>query len=80
MSGGGALPIGSYAPISITTRSGHDGTIVFSGPMLGCNPAFDMVFVSAAPLGFTTTVTRVADITTPAASACVALACNSKKD
>jgi hypothetical protein len=77
MSGGGALDIGSYAPISITTRSGHDGTATFSGPMLGSNPAFDMVFVSAAPLKFSTTVTRVADATTPA---CVLLACNSKKD
>jgi hypothetical protein len=75
MSGGGALPIGSYAPISITTRSGHDGTIVFSGPMLGCNPAFDMVFVIAAPLGFTTTTTRIAD-----ATGCVGTACNSKKN
>jgi hypothetical protein len=45
--------------------------------MLGSNPAFDMVFVSAAALGFTTATTRVADATSPA---CVALACNSKKD
>jgi hypothetical protein len=77
MLGGGALTVGSYAPIAITTRSGLDGTTITTGPMLGCNPAFDMVFVSAAPLTFTTTTTRVADATTPA---CVDLACNSKKD
>lgn len=77
MSGGGVLAIGSYAPIAITTRSGLDGTAVTTGPMLGSNPAFDMVFVSAAALGFTTATTRVADATSPA---CVALACNSKKD
>jgi len=44
--------------------------------MLGSNPAFDMVFVSAAALGFTTAVTRVADATDPA---CVGTACNSAK-
>jgi hypothetical protein len=77
MSGGGILAIGSYAPISITTRSGLDALAVTTGPLLGSNPAFDMVFVSAKPLGFTTTTSRVADATSPA---CVALACNSKKD
>jgi hypothetical protein len=71
------LAIGSYAPIAITTRSGLDGVAVTTGPMLGCNPAFDMVFVSAAPIAFTTTTSLVPDATDPA---CVLLACNSKKD
>jgi hypothetical protein len=71
------LAIGSYAPIAITTRSGLDGTAVTTGPMLGSNPAFDMVFVSAAPVGFTTSTSRVADATSPA---CVGTACNSAKN
>jgi hypothetical protein len=45
--------------------------------MLTSNPVFDMVFVIAAPLGFTTATSRVADVTAPVA--CVANACNSKK-
>lgn len=77
MSGGGVLAVGSYAPIAITTRSGLDSTNVGTGPMLGSNPAFDMVFVSAGALGFTTAVTRVADATSPA---CVGTACNSAKN
>jgi len=76
MAAGGALAIGSYAPIAITTRSGYDASVT-TGPMIGCNPVFDMVFVIAAPLGFTTATTRVADVTTP--TACVGTACNSKK-
>jgi len=74
MSGGGSLAEGSYAPIAITTRSGYDASVT-TGPMLGCNPAFDMVFVIGAPLGFTTTTTRTADVT-----GCVTVACNSKKN
>jgi len=58
------------------TRSGYDASVT-TGPMLGSNPAFDMVFVIAAPLGFTTATSRVADATSPA---CVGNACNSKKN
>jgi len=75
MIGGGALAVGSYAPIAITTRSGYDGATVTAGPMLGCNPAFDMVFVIAGPLGLTTATTRTAD-----ATGCVTTACNAAKN
>lgn len=70
------LAVGSYAPIAITTRSGYDSS-VSTGPLLGSNPVFDMAFVMAAPLGLTTSVTRVADATDPA---CVGAACNSAKN
>jgi len=43
--------------------------------MLGCNPAFDMVFVIAGPLGLTTATTRTAD-----ATGCVTTACNAAKN
>jgi hypothetical protein len=70
------LAIGSYAPIAVSTRSGYDASVT-TGPLLGSNPVFDMVFVMAGPLGVTTSVTRVADATDPA---CVGTACNSAKN
>lgn len=76
MAAGGSLAVGSYAPIGITTRSGYDASVT-TGPQLGSNPVFDMVFVIAAPMGLTTATTRVADATSPA---CVGDACNSKKN
>jgi len=67
------LPVGSYAPISITTRSGFDGSAA-TGPLLSSNPVFDMVFVIAAPIEFAVATTRVAN-----ADGCTGTACNLAK-
>lgn len=77
MDAGADLAVGSYAPVGLTARSGFSGTLADAakGPLLACNPAFDMIFVSAAPWAITTTVTRKADVTTPACGT----TCNSLK-
>lgn len=75
MDAGADLAVGSYAPVGLTARSGYSGTLADAakGPLLACNPAFDMIFVSAAPWAITTTVTRKADV------ADCGTACNSAK-